>query len=314
MNVLLTGASSFTGYWFARALHAAGCRVVAPLRGGVEGEDRLRAERVRRLAGCAEVVADCAFGSPAFLDLVASRDFDVLCHHAAEVANYRSADFDVAAALAANTRNLRPALTRLVARGLKAVVATGSVFEPDEGSGPHPRRAFSPYGLSKALTFETLRYWGEVCAVPVSKFVVANPFGPFEQPRFVAYVVRRWAEGQPAEVRTPAYLRDNIHVDLLAAHYAHFVVTAGAGGPARRFGPCGYLETQGAFAGRLARELAPRLRLAGEVALLRQSEFEEPLARLNLDVVEPPAGWNEAAAWDALAQFYAPPVPAGGAN
>jgi uncharacterized protein YbjT (DUF2867 family) len=33
MKVLLTGASSFTGYWFARTLHGEGVHVVAPLRG-----------------------------------------------------------------------------------------------------------------------------------------------------------------------------------------------------------------------------------------------------------------------------------------
>ena len=32
MKVLLTGASSFTGYWFAKTLHSKGHEVVAPLR------------------------------------------------------------------------------------------------------------------------------------------------------------------------------------------------------------------------------------------------------------------------------------------
>ena len=305
MNVLLTGASSFTGFWFARTLAASGHHVVAPLRGGREDYAGVRAERVRGLAGFAEIAPDCAFGGEAFLDLVAARDFDVLCHHAAEVANYRSPDFDVAGALAANTLNLRKSLTLMASRGLKAVVATGSVFEPDEGAGPRPRRAFSPYGLSKSLTFATLRYWGETMDIPVSKFVIANPFGPYEEPRFVAHVVKRWAEGQAAEVRTPAYLRDNIHVDLLAAHYARFVGEAGMGGPAGHFGPCGYLETQGAFAERLARELAPRLGLEGRVTLLEQRDFAEPLARLNADIADPAAlGWREGEAWDALAAFY----------
>ena len=35
--------------------------------------------------------------------------------------------------------------------------------------------------------------------------------------------MRNWREGKPAEVKTPDYLRDNIHVDLLAAVYARFV-------------------------------------------------------------------------------------------
>ena len=52
-------------------------------------------------------------------------------------------------ALAANTLNLRRVLSTMRERGLKALVATGSVFEPDEGVGPAPRRAFSPAQLSR---------------------------------------------------------------------------------------------------------------------------------------------------------------------
>ena len=41
MRALLTGASSFTGYWFAAKLRAAGFSVVAPLRGSREDLYRL---------------------------------------------------------------------------------------------------------------------------------------------------------------------------------------------------------------------------------------------------------------------------------
>jgi len=50
-----------------------------------------------------------------------------------------------------------------------------------------------------------------------------------------------------AEVRTPNYLRDNIHVDLLALAYADFVKRTVTSGRSDRFGPIGYVETQGAF-------------------------------------------------------------------
>ena len=106
-------------------------------------------------------------------------------------------------------------------------------------------------------------------------------------------------------MRTPRYLRDNIHVDLLATAYARFVAEVAAGGAGRRFGPCGYMETQGAFAERLGRELAPRLGLAGRVSLAEQTDFSEPLARVNRDVIDPAAyGWDEGRAWDALADYY----------
>ncbi|MDE3174846.1 MAG: NAD-dependent epimerase/dehydratase family protein [Pseudomonadota bacterium] len=305
MRVLFTGASSFTGFWFVGRLAAAGAEVVAPLRGAVESYEGVRAERVRWLSQWAEIAPDCAFGEPAFLDLIRARRFDVLCHHAAEARGYREPTFDVAGALAANTRNIAEVFETLRERGCKAVVATGSVFEPDEGAGPEPRRAFSPYGLSKGLTWRTIEYWGETLGLPASKFVIANPFGPFEEARFVAHAVGRWAHGEAVEVRTPNYLRDNIHVDLLSMAYAKFVAEAAAGGAGRSFGPCGYMETQGAFAERLGRELGARLGLAGAVKHAVQTDFSEPLARVNSHVIDPAAyGWSEGKAWDALAGYY----------
>ena len=305
MRVLLTGASSFSGLWFAQALAASGAEVVAPLRGAPAAYAGVRAKRVERLGQIAEIVPDCVVGDEKFLALAGARGFDALCHHAAQVGDYRSLDFDVTGAVAANTRNFRQVLERMLKAGLKAVVATGSVFEQDEGAGEAPMRAFSPYGLSKGLTWQVLRHWCAVMGAPLSKFVIANPFGPYEEPRFGAYLVATWRKGEVAEVRTPRYLRDNIHVDLLGLTYAKFVHEAAASGVGRRFGPCGYLETQGAFAERMGRELAPRLGLEGRVRLLTQTDFSEPLARINTDVVAPAAyGWDEAKAWDGMAEAY----------
>ncbi len=305
MKVLLTGASSFSGFWFAEQLAALGAEVTAPLRAAPASYQGVRGLRVAKLESVAEIVAGVSFGEDGFLDLIGSRQFDALCHHAAEVGDYRSADFDVARALSRNTRNFRQVVERMAKSGLKAVVATGSVFEQDEGAGTAPLRAFSPYGLSKGLTFQVMRYWCSAIGMPLGKFVIANPFGPYEEQRFCAYLVGKWRNGEAAEVRTPRYLRDNIHIDLLASAYARFVFEMAANRVDRRLGPSGYVETQGDFAQRVARELAPRLGLKGDLRLAEQTDFAEPLARVNTDVVAPgDYGWSEMNAWDAMAEFY----------
>ena len=305
MRVLLTGASSFTGYWFANKLRAAGFEVVAPLLGSISSYDGVRAKRVQKLAGIANIVPDCRFGSPAFLDLVATQSFDIFCHHAARVTDYRSLDFDVVAALADNTNNIRPVLERMQGHGLKAIVFTGSVFEANEGAGNLPMRAFSPYGLSKGLTSEVIHHWCTHFGIPFGKFLIANPFGPLEEPRFCAYLIKTWRAGGLAEVRTPTYLRDNIHVDLLALAYADFVKHVIASGFSQKFGPMGYIETQGAFTERFAAAMRPRLGWKCDVQLLKQAEFSEPLARINTNVIDGDAlGWSEELAWNAIAEYY----------
>jgi nucleoside-diphosphate-sugar epimerase len=310
VKALLTGASSFTGYWFARALAERGVEVVAPLRGDVDTYLGVRRARVRALAEIAEIVPRVEFGSPEFLAIVDRSRCDILCHHAARVTDYRSPDFDVPLALADNTRGFKALSERLAARAFDAVVLTGSVFEPGEGAGTKPLRAFSPYGLSKALTAETVRYWCEMARLPLGKFVIANPFGPLEEPRFCAYLVKTWAAGQVPEVRTPLYVRDNIHVSLLAKTYADFAIeTAKAKRSAHR-APTYYVETQAAFAERFAREISQRVVASCPLKLGVQTDFSEPMVRINYDPLDASLlGWSETSAWDAIANFYAEQLP-----
>jgi UDP-glucose 4-epimerase len=306
MKVLLTGASSFTGYWFAQALHAAGAHVVAPLRTAAASyAEGTRAERVRRLKRVAEIVDEAPFGSERFLDVAKNGRFDLLCHHAARVGDYRSLDFDIPAALADNTANMRTVLDVLSRGGLKGVVLTGTFFEQDEGAGEAPLVAFSAYGLSKSLTAAVVGHRCREVGLPCAKFVIPNPFGPLEEPRFLAYLVRTWRRGETARVNTPVYVRDNIPVSLLAKAYAKFVGETAAGGARAKLNPSGYVETQGAFAERFAAAMRPRLKLACGLELGVQTNFSEPQMRVNTDSAARYVGeWDETGAWDGLAEWY----------
>lgn len=305
LRILLTGGSSFTGLWFARSLAAAGHTVVAPLKGMTSDYSGLRGDRVTALKTVAEVIEGCPFGSPAFLDLASQGSWDLLCQHAARTGDYRNPNFDILEAVADNSHQVVDVLKKMLARGLAAVVLTGTVFEQDEGAGDAPLRAFSPYGLSKGLTWEYYRFLSQTMGFPLGKFVIPNPFGPFEEPRFCNYLVQTWFKGEVPAVRTPLYVRDNIHVDLLAASYAAFVSDVASQRGVIKLNPSLYVESQGAFANRFAMEMAPRLGIPCPVTLLKQSEFGEPMVRINIDRVDAAAlGWNEAAAWDAEAKFY----------
>jgi UDP-glucose 4-epimerase len=308
MKILFTGASSFTGYWFVKTLAAAGHEVVCPLRGSPEHYDGVRKLRVEKLQPLCRLVPGAPFGSESFFNLIRGEgQWDFLCHHATESSNYKSADFDVMAALQSNALNLRAVLSPLKNAGLRGVTLTGSVFENDEGKGNEPLRAFSGYGLSKGLTWQMFRYYCEEARFPLGKFVISNPFGRFEEPKFTAYLMKNWRDGKTAGVKTPDYLRDNIHVDLLAATYIDFLnrIAALKSGTIK-LNPSGYVETQGEFARRVAREVQRRLGWECKLELSKQEEFSEPLQRVNTDsVAEHFPDWNESRAWDAFAEFYA---------
>ena len=84
--------------------------------------------------------------------MISEGGWDLLCHHAADVTNYKSPDFDAVGAVQNNTRNLVTVLQALKSAGCGKSVLTGTVFEGGEGAGSQGLPDFSPYGLSKALT------------------------------------------------------------------------------------------------------------------------------------------------------------------
>ena len=308
MKILLTGASSFTGFWFARELAQAGHEVVATFRKRPEEiADALRRRRVSMALEVCRGVFGCSFGDPAFLALVGAERWDLFCHHAADVTNYKSPEFDLVSALANNTRNIESVLKALKGEvsGRARLVLTGSVFENDEGAGSEGLPVFSPYGLSKSFTYQVFRYHAVRAGFALGKFVISNPFGPHEDPRFTAYLMKNWFAGRKATVNTPAYVRDNIHVSLLAKVYAKFATELPERPGLFRISPSGYAESQGAFTQRFAAQMRERLGLACDLELQQQTDFPEPRVRINTDVPDAAAlRWDERRAWDEIAAFY----------
>ena len=308
MKILFTGASSFTGYWFVRALCDAGHDVVAVFRKHLEGyTDPVRRARVDQLLPLCRPVWGLTFGERTFVDLIASESrWDLLCHHAAEVRDYRRSDFDAIAALASNVRNAPDILDRLKLQGGRAVVLTGTFFEQGEGTGSDGIPTVSPYGLSKFLTAEIFRFHLRERGLQMGKFVVPNPFGPYEERRFTTYLMEKWFARETATVLTPDYVRDNIHVSLLAKAYLQFVETVSHSRDGFiKLNPSGYVERQGDFAYRVAREVRARTGLTCELEMAQQRDFPEPKVRANTDAVEPDhVGWSERLAWDELTNYY----------
>jgi len=304
MKIFITGASSFTGYWIAGSLAERGHHVVANFSNAADEYSDVRRMRLDGLRSVVDCRFEVSFSSDSFGALVAAEKPDILCLHGAEVTNYRSWNFDPIEAARRNTYGIRNLFETLADCGGSAI-ATGSVFEPFEGVGDPDCRAFNPYGLSKHLSFEVFRIEDERAGVALSKFVIPNPFGILEDPRFTNYLVSEWAKGSVPKVSTPDYVRDNIHVDLLAQCYAALVDLT-VEGRGVRMRPSGYIESQGQFATRFAAAMGQAWGRELSVEFANQTEFPEPRIRVNDmpgTVLAP--NWREAPSWRAIADYYA---------
>lgn len=308
MKILFTGASSFSGMWFVEELAKAGHDVTAVFLRPLEAYTGLRRRRVDRLLSICRPIFDCRFGSAVFLAVIdESNKWDLFCHHAADVTNYKSPEFAVSEALMSNTLNLPLILKSLKEKGCHHILLTGSVFEQNEGAGSDQLRAVSPYGLSKGLTGEVFRYYTAMMAMSLGKFVIPNPFGPFEEARFTTYLIQNWLKGQCAIVNSPVYVRDNVPISLLAKAYAAFAQRLYAC-PSSEFikiNPSYYVESQGAFTQRFAAEMRYRTALECLFDLKVQTEFNEPKVRINTERLdEQELQWVESDAWNELAEYY----------
>jgi nucleoside-diphosphate-sugar epimerase len=290
--------------WIAQALAAAGFEVLAPLQRDRADYDPERLARIARVEQAAEVAWGHPFGSAAFLDLIRSRpQIAALAHHAADVTGYRDPGFDATAALGRNLAGAPQALQTLAGQGCEVALVTGTVFEAGEGGSPDEPLAVTPYGLSKTLTNIALQHHAVWAGLRFGRFVIPSPYGAYEQQRsFPAYLFRSWFAGETPAVRTPLYLRDHLPAPVLGRAYAdHLAALLSDPATPSVSRPSGWVATQGAFAEKVAAEAARRLGRDCPVALAEQTEFPEPLRRVNCD---PAPAQDEAAFWDAYVDWY----------
>lgn len=304
MRALLTGVSSFTGAWFARALAEAGFAVLGLHRRPLDTYPLEARRRLALVARCTRLLHAPGLADPAVIERLAAERTELLCLHGAEVGDHRAAGFDIGGALHRACAGLSELLDRFARSGGRAVLVTGSIFEADEGRGTTPLRAFNRYGLAKTLVWQTVRFEVERRGLVLGKFVIAHPVGPLDKPSgLVPDLLAAWRRGEAASLRRPHLVRDFLPVDGLALAYA---------GCARRLlederpihlVPSFWPERVADFARRLAAALGPRLGLSCAIRAADPPEpCEEPMARVglhHLDFLAP--GWDAERFWDGVA-------------
>lgn len=300
MKILMTGVTSFTGMWFAKKLTEAGHEIIATLQNNKNEYKDLKFKRLKMLEGQnIKFIENCSFGDEKFISFIDS-SIDSLNHHGANVKNYKSLDFDFIEATRENTNNIKKVLDSCKKNEVKQIVLTGSVFEQDEGLGSIPKSAFSPYGLSKGLTYQIFKYWSEHYSLTLKKFIIANPFGPYEESRLCQYLISKWKNDEIPHVSTPSYIRDNIHVEKLAEEYLKYT-TDSKFIHKERYGPSGYIESQGDFVRRFASEINKRLCLKTQFTIDNEHAIDEPMIRINS---HDNININDEKYWDSLANYY----------
>lgn len=307
LKFLLTGGTSHTGFWFARALKAAGIEVICLLtKDSAEAYAHCKSKsRFDILAEEFPIFFSAPFGSANFLRAIKDIRPDVLGLHGAHIPNYKSSSFDISESLRENLRGIHESFEALRTRNTP-IILTGTVFEPSESLLGKSVEAGSPYGLAKGLLTQTFRYYSKLFEIPMSHFVIPNPFGPYEDQKFNFYLINHWFLKKKPQIKTPHYVRDNIPTELLAqAYLSACIALKEQKSLFTVYRPSGYVESQGEFGARLAKEVGQRTGLSCPIQYCEQTDFQEPMDRRNTDnAFEMFRDFSPEIFWDNYIKYY----------
>lgn len=273
MRILLTGISSFTGSYFARGLVNSGHEIIATLTQPENLYTNQRRQRLDSLVGSIALKGNSAIGTDDFLNAIDNeKQLDIFCLHHASVGDYRSDQFDVAGAIQSATLNYELVAKKLVEKGLSRVVITRSIFESEFGVRSE-NRAVNLYGVAKKAASEI---WKDVFNrhdIEVADFVITNPFGVFEEKRFISYLFNSWTKHETPELKAPTLVRDNIPIPLLADAYVNFVESS----QIHPYIPSGIVGTNSEFALLIANKFSSHFGFTPEITHAETILAAEPL-------------------------------------
>ena len=248
MRILFCGASSTTGLHFVQALHKRGhiltCTFTKP---NLNDYDGIRKKRVQIIETLATTVFGIKFGDERFLTFLKHTSFDVYIHHMTWTEGYKSSYYDEEKAFTNNTNALSSVERILYANGCTTFVCTGSIFEGLSNPLVHTSTPFEALGRAKRKS--TLYIKNTLKKLAFRYFVISNPFGRYDQVRFVEYLNQSWIRGEVPLVQTPNYIRDNIPLPYLSQCYVDFIE-----GDDTYCAPSGFVLSNAAFAQKIAHE------------------------------------------------------------
>ena len=194
MKVLLTGASSFTGYWFARAAQPGGMprrRAAARRRRGLHRRSARRTcpaspfGRRNRRSGAVR------FG-PLYASVAKAsgfRPYFAITPPASAIIAARISTLP--GAVAENTANLRAVLAAHGAWRAQGRRADRQRVRAGRGRGRGAaRRILALWPVERSDGGDRQPPLPRIRHLRFNKFVIPNPFGPLEEPRFCAYLIR----------------------------------------------------------------------------------------------------------------------------
>ena len=300
MHILFTGGTSFTGMHFVEALKVAGHNVLCTCSKSINDYSGIYQQRLQRIQQSADVLYSTRFGDERWVSLIKKHHFDIVCLHGAYTKDYQEENFDISLAYESNLNNIEDVF-KAMSTSKPKVIITGSIFAGHDNS--NPSLPFSLYGLSKKITSETFEAFGLTYGIDISTFVIPNPFGALDNHKLVHIFGKAWLRKEIPTLVIADYIRDNIHVELLALGYVFWLPkVANQLNTTKYFKPSGYCSTMHEFITLFAKEMKQRWNIPCDFESLHQPTHSQPTTLINSEnLMKIIPEWKPNIAWDRLA-------------
>jgi len=223
MKIVVTGASSFTGYHLAAGYRRGGAEVIAMVGPGKE-RTGIEAARLARLAEHEIPIVVADLTDPAGVIRMGKEIRpDVWVQHAGYTKGYGGWDYDFERGLAVNMKPLA-AIYEVVGQIEGQLILTGTVSEYSDSDAAHEEsdncQPSLPYGLTKLAGTLRARQLAERYQVPTRVARLFLPIGPLDAPgKLLSSALDSLQRRAPIALSPCEQRRDFLHIDDVAALY-----------------------------------------------------------------------------------------------
>lgn len=241
-TVIMSGVSSFTGYWFAKELKEAGVETIGTLTREINEYTGLERARIELLQARGVVIRDqLPTQSKKYLELLDSFDRPTLALHGAPTAATKNADY---------VRTISEIYATIPELFFELKQKKGSVIVTESAYQYLNKSVSRDYGIAKAVLSEIYTGYAEKLGLDISRFVIGNPFGPLQGGRLASYIMECLSKQHKVELKKPDDIQNNQLIFPLAREYSALAQSNPKLRP-RTLVPIQYVETNRQFLRRL---------------------------------------------------------------
>lgn len=225
MNIVLTGATSFTGYHFVNEL-AKKNKVILPLNRKKifykKKRDLLILNNFRSNKNI-KLKFDCKFCGKKFFKFLKRENFEIFCFHHFKVGDLNK-NFNFHKKLNFSTKSLEKFFIFLKKKNCKNLVYTSTSLQKKKIITKYYRNDLNRlnYGWSKQILYLLIKFLCKKYSINLKNYFISQPYGPFEKNSSLSNYI--YKNQKKVKLINPLRIIENNRIDYIAKNYAKFIL------------------------------------------------------------------------------------------